>query len=131
MSIENVCRLCGLKLSLSQLKTIKELKNEQMDLLIFQYLKIKITEINEFPTTACKICCKVLYDFDQFCIKVKATQQKFQSTFSNSDIKIENELNLYCNEIDSNYVKTEDDYGKQTTFNGFYFFKLVIIFSVK
>lgn len=137
MSVEHFCRLCATKFPLSSLKDLEELRNEQLDALILQYLQIKIAERDGYPNTACKLCCKTLSNFHEFLIKVKIAQHKLRGTIAhgdyNSDIKIEKEFNdsgqpkieTKLDEVDKNTslflpdyhtsksdnVKTEVDYG--------------------
>ncbi|XP_044729726.1 zinc finger protein 58-like [Chrysoperla carnea] len=137
MSVEHFCRLCATKFPLSSLKDLEELRNEQLDALILQYLQIKIAERDGYPNTACKLCCKTLSNFHEFLIKVKIAQHKLRGTIAhgdyNSDIKIEKEFNdsgqpkieTKLDETDKNTslflpdyhttksdnVKTEVDYG--------------------
>lgn len=130
MTSENFCRLCGLKLPISYLKTLADLKNEQLDTLISQYLGLKMNETNEYPHTACNLCCKTVFDFHQFTLMVQSVQQKFRQSFSSSgvaavdvfidsSIKLENEtkhavypLPIGSPNNDSKHVKTEEDFGR-------------------
>lgn len=106
MPVENFCRLCAVEFPLSSLKNVKELQNDHLDSLILKYLQIKINDKSEFPTTACKPCCKTVLNFHKFLLEVKHAQEKLRDIISNyvSNIKLENNDH---NRGDS--VKTEID----------------------
>lgn len=99
MSNESVCRLCVSKYPEYLLKTNEQLKNERLDLLILQYLQINMTNEDNLPNSACNVCCKTLYEFDQFLIRIKSAQKKLLEVNPSElvNIKLENEDDSFSN----------------------------------
>ncbi|XP_044727707.1 zinc finger protein 260-like [Chrysoperla carnea] len=99
MSNESVCRLCVSKYPEYLLKTNEQLKNERLDLLILQYLQINMTNEDNLPSSACNVCCKTLYEFDQFLIRIKSAQKKLLEVNPSElvNIKLENEDDSFSN----------------------------------
>lgn len=112
--METYCRFCATKFSLSSIKNSNKLKNDQLVIFVFKYLEIKITDNDEFPKNACKLCCKILTKFNQFLNKVKDAQQKLRDIFSlpainNLDIKLEHDSQDHQQNNDLNKTQNSDE----------------------
>ncbi|XP_044729820.1 zinc finger protein 501-like isoform X3 [Chrysoperla carnea] len=87
------CRLCGLELPLPCIKTLEQIKDENLDTVIYQCLHINLNLNDVFPKTTCYNCCNAVLEYHNFLNKVQNVQLKLREIFIENALNIKTETN--------------------------------------
>ncbi|XP_044729667.1 zinc finger protein 501-like [Chrysoperla carnea] len=88
------CRLCGLELPLPCIKTLEQIKDENLDTVIYQCLHINLNLNDVFPKTTCYNCCNAVLEYHNFLNKVQNVQLKLREIFIENALNIKTETNV-------------------------------------